>query len=270
MYMPGGALLRGKMDLTASRRRATTASLQDALTVHDPVLRPRRPLPPKLPRRAWALAIGTFVCAYGFLFTVVHPYVDTRRCVARLPDPFFVWIPFHDAWSMVTHDFFYVVTAAVMVKLLVQVARGEHRPLVRFGFGISLQAVFRALTMWLLPLCRDNVQPGTPAIIDVDSLNLGFARIPWRSWATNDLMFSGHVAEFLVLSLAVRGTWPRSAQIALAVFQILQAFALVATRGHYAIDIVVAVPFAIVSAQLADVILRRLLPGTRQPTAPTA
>jgi hypothetical protein len=109
-----------------------------------------------------------------------------------------------------------------------------------------------------LPLCRATATPGHAVLASVPSLNLGFARVPWLPWATNDLMFSGHVCEFLILYLAVRSTWPRGALWALIVFQVLEALALVITRGHYTIDIVIAVPFAFLADRIAAVSLARL------------
>lgn len=222
------------------------------------------PLPP--PRRfgpaVWGAVAAAFVLAYGFLFTVVHPYVDTRTCVAQLPDPLFAVLAYDPRWYRVSHELFYVVTAVVLAALISQAARGDHRPLVRFALGISLQAVMRALTMALLPLCRATVSPGHAARALVPTLDLGFARLPFLPWATNDLMFSGHVGEFLILYLAVRGSWPRPALAALIAFQILEALALVITRGHYTIDIVAAVPFAFLADRMALAALERV---RRQP-----
>ncbi|HXU80391.1 MAG TPA: phosphatase PAP2-related protein [Polyangia bacterium] len=215
-----------------------------------------------LPRRfrplVWGAVAAAFAAAYGFLFTVVHPYVDTRLCVAQLPDPLFALLGFDARWFRVSHDLFYLVTAVALAALVTQALRGDQRPLVRFGLGVSLQAVMRSLTMALLPLCRVTVTPGHAAYAVVPTLDLGFAHIPWLPWAKNDLMFSGHVGEFLILYLAVRTSWPRPALVALVAFQILEAMALVITRGHYTIDIVVAVPFAFLADQVAVAILERI------------
>lgn len=51
------------------------------------------------------------------------------------------------------------------------------------------------------------------------------------------------MGEFLILTWVTR-SWPRPARVTLVIFQILQAYALLATRGHYTIDIVLAVPCA--------------------------
>jgi hypothetical protein len=222
-------------------------------------------LPARFPAWIWGVVIASFVVAYGFLFSVVHPYVDTRPCVAQLPDPLFALLPYDPRWYRVSHELFYVVTAVVMAALLAQAARGEHRPIIRFAFGISLQAPLRALTMVLLPLCRATVLAGHAARTTVPTLNLGFAHIPWLTWATNDLVFSGHVAEFLILTLAVRAFWPRAAVGALLVFQVLEALALIITRGHYTADVVIAVPFALFADRLSVATLRRLArPRERQ------
>jgi hypothetical protein len=201
-------------------------------------------LPARLPMRIWVATTVAFLVAYGFLFTVVHPLVDTRRCVARLPDPLFAVLPYAHGWYLVSHELFYLVTVVSLSALVALAARGDHRPLVRFALGISLQAALRSITLALLPICRATVEPGHAALDHLPTVDLGFARVPWRTWATNDLVFSGHVAEFLILSFAVWGVWPRRARVALVAFQLLQTVALIATRGHYTVDIVIAVPFA--------------------------
>jgi len=69
------------------------------------------------------------------------------------------------------------------------------------------------------------------------------------------------VGEFLLVQRAGHG-WPRAARIGMLVFQVVQAIALIGTRGHYTIDIVVAIPFAIV-ADLSALALLARLPGAR-------
>jgi hypothetical protein len=215
-------------------------------------------LPARFRPAIWGLVAAAFLAAYGFLFVVIHPLVDTRPCVAQLPDPLFRLLAYDPRWYRVSHELFYAVTVMALVALLGQAARGEHRPVLRFAMGISFQAPLRALTMYLLPLCRATVLPGHPARLQVPTLNLGFAKIPFLTWASNDLVFSGHVAEFLILSLAVRAFWPRTAMAALVVFQILEALALIITRGHYTVDLVIAVPFALLADRMAVAALARL------------
>ena len=243
-------------------RYSLAPPLVQHLAPTEPIDRVSRDPAARLPARfrpwVWVLVVGSFLAAYGFLFTVVHPFIDTRICVAHLPDPLFRLIPFDGRWYRISHELFYAVTAMSVIGLVVLAARGEHRPMLRFGLGLSLQAPMRALTMALLPLCKATVEVGHAARATIPTLNLGFARIPWLTWATNDLVFSGHVCEFLVLYFAVRAFWPRGALWGLIVFQILEAIALVATRGHYTVDIVIAVPFAFLADRLAVTLLSRL------------
>jgi hypothetical protein len=217
-------------------------------------------LPARFPPAVWAAAASFFVCAYVFLFAVVHPYVDTRICLAQLPDPLFAYIPYDGRWYRISHELFYLVTAAALTGLVTQAARGEQRPLLRFGVGVGFQALFRSLTMSLLPLCKATVAPGHRALEHVPTFSIGPLTVPWRAWATNDLVFSGHVAEFLILFFAVRTTWPRTALAGLVVFQVLQAVALIATRGHYTVDLVIAVPFALLADRLGVWLLGRSAP----------
>lgn len=223
----------------------------------DPAAR----LPARLPISAWLGTVASLLLAYGFLFTYVHPHVDIRRCVARLPDFMFSVLPFDPRWYLVSHELFYAVSLACLGGLLYQAARGEHRPLLRFSAGVSFQAVLRSITLLMLPICKATVEPGQAALDHMPTLDLGFARIPWRMWATNDLIFSGHVGEFLILSFAVWPSWPLGARVGLVVFQLLQATALIATRGHYTIDIVIAVPFAFFADRVTVAVLGRWTRG---------
>jgi hypothetical protein len=202
-------------------------------------------------RSVWAACLAFVGFAYAFQFSVVHPYIDMRACVSQLPDPLFTVVAYNPRWYLVSHELFYLASVVGIGALLVQAARGDHRPVLRFGVGIAFQALFRSLTMWLLPLCKVTVLPGRPALSSVPTIALGPLHVPWRAWATNDLVFSGHVAEFLILSLAVRWSWPRPARWTLAAFQVLQAIALISTRGHYTVDLIIAVPFAVCADRLA-------------------
>jgi hypothetical protein len=223
---------------------------------------PSARLPARLPLSVWLGAAAALLLAYGFLFTYVHPHVDVRRCVARLPDFMFAVLPFDPRWYRVSHELFYLVSLACLGALFYQAARGEHRPLLRFAAAVALQAVLRSITLLMLPICKANVEPGHAALDHMPMADLGFARIPWRMWATNDLIFSGHVSEFLILSFAIWPSWPPGARLGLVVFQLLQATALIATRGHYTIDIIIAVPFAFFADRVTVAALARWTRGT--------
>jgi hypothetical protein len=214
-------------------------------------------LPSRLPLRAWLVAILLFVGAYGFMWSVVHVRADTEPCLTRLVDPLFDVIPYDRAWYYVTHDVYEIVTILAVTALFLQSLRGDHRPLVRWGTGLAIQAILRSTTISLLPICRHNIEPGTIALDEIPMLDLGFTQIPWRVWASNDLIFSGHVGEFLLLYWSTR-TWPKSVRRLLIVFQIFQAYGLIATRGHYTIDILLAIPCAFFADSLAVELLDRL------------
>lgn len=201
-------------------------------------------VPMRLPPWVWvAIAVG-FAIAYGIMFTVVHVAADTRPCVAQLPDPLFGMIRYDPRWFYFSHQVYYVFTFGGLGALFYGAIRhGNHAPLGRFAAGLSIQAALRCATVILLPICRATVAPGTIVLAEVPTLDLYFFQVPWRLWAVNDLIFSGHVGEFLLMFWATRH-WPRWSRVSLVVFQVLQAYALLATRGHYLIDILLAIPCA--------------------------
>jgi hypothetical protein len=211
---------------------------------------PAELLPAKLPLRVWILSSVAFVSAYLFLWSYVHIQADIRPCELTLKDPLFRWIPHDRRWFFVSHEVYEVFTVCAVGALLYRAIRGDHRPLVRFGAALSVQGLLRATTIMLLPLCRANLKPGDIAIDRIPTVDLGLFELPWRMWATNDLVFSGHVGEFLLLTWVTRD-WPRPVRVLLIVFQLLQAYALIATRGHYTIDIILAVPCAFLANAVA-------------------
>ncbi len=224
-------------------------------------------LPKKLPLAVWLCAIAMFVTAYGFMWCYVHVRADMQPCLTRLPDPLFGVIPYDRAWYFVTHDIYEVLTILIVATFFLQALRGEHRPIVRFGTALAIQALLRSSTIVLLPLCRWTVEPGTIVLDEVPLLDLGIAKIPWRVWASNDLVFSGHVGEFVIITLIAR-PWPRTLRGALIVFQLVQAYALVATRGHYTVDVLLAVPCAYFANAAAVALLSLLVRFSKDATLP--
>ena len=218
---------------------------------------PAAALPARLPLRVWVLASIAFVSVYLLMWSVVHVHVDMRPCLLQLPDPLFAIVPKNHRWALVTHDVYEVLTIGSVGVLVYQAIRGDHRGLVRFGAGLAVQAMLRCATLMLLPLCRANLTAGSIALKKVPTLQLGPIELPWRVWATNDLVFSGHVGEFLLLYWATR-SWPPAARAVLIVFQILQVYALLATRGHYTIDILLALPCAYFANGIVTACLLRL------------
>jgi hypothetical protein len=212
---------------------------------------------PRLSLAVWAFALFVFIAVYFFMFSYVHVVADTRLCLLRLDDPLMALVPHDPRWLFITVDVYTVITLVALAALFAQAYLGDHRPVVRWGLGLAVCGVFRAATILLVPLCRWTRQPGTAALSSVPTLDLGFVEIPWRMFASNDLLFSGHVCELILLLRATR-SWPAWARAILWAFQILQIIGLISGRGHYTVDIVVAIPVAICADHAAFHILRWL------------
>ncbi len=179
-----------------------------------------------------------------------HPLVDTRACVGHFPDPLFGVIPEDQRFTFVTRGLYYVFNIVGPIGLIIWAARGDQAPLLRFMGALALQGLFRSTTLILVPLCQVHVTPGVPVLAAFPTLDVGFMTFPWRAWAVNDLFYSGHVGEFLLMHRAVAwGPWPL--RLLLYVFHPIQAYALMATREHYSLDILAAVPFAFLADALS-------------------
>src|SRR5262249_20170709 len=164
-------------------------------------------LPPRLPWTAWGLATTAFVCVYFWLFSFVHVHADTTACQLRLDDPLYRIIPLNLWWDAITVWTYMYLTGTCVLVMIVQATLGDQRPLVRFGTGLAIMGLIRGLCILLVPLCRVNSEPGTATFTTTPLLDLGFTQIPWRMWAKNDMLFSGHVGEFILL-LRLTRSWP--------------------------------------------------------------
>jgi hypothetical protein len=207
-------------------------------------------LPPHMPWTAWGLASVSFVCVYFWLFSFVHVRADTTACQLRLDDPLYHVIPLNLWWDYVTVWTYMGLTLTCVLLMIVQAVLGDARPITRFGMGLAIMGLIRGMCIWLVPLCRVNSEPGTATFQVAPVLDLGFAQIPWRMWAKNDMLFSGHVGEFILL-LRLTRSWPRWARSFLWVFSALQIFGLLSTRGHYTVDIILAFPCAYFADRMA-------------------
>jgi hypothetical protein len=214
-------------------------------------------LPMRLPGAAWVIAFLPVLGVYFFMFTVVHVVADTRLCLVRLDDPLMALVPHDPRWLFITVDVYVAISIAALAALLAQAALGDHRPLVRVGTGLAICGSFRAATILLVPICRWTLEPGTAALASVPTLDLGVFAIPWRVFASNDLLFSGHVCEMILLIRATR-SWPSGVRALLWAYQILQIVGLIGGRGHYTVDLLVAIPVAICADHAAYQIVRRL------------
>jgi hypothetical protein len=209
------------------------------------------------PAAVWVAVLFSLACVYAFMFGVVHVACDMRPCVARLPDPLMDLVPLDIRWALVTRTIYAFITGGGAIWFIVLAVRGNHRPALRFATALAITALLRSTTVLLLPLCRATIEPGTIVLTQTPLLDLGLFKVPFRTYATNDLVFSGHIAELLMLTWAGGKWWPRGALPVLVVFQILQAYGLLATRGHYTVDMVIAVPFAFFADRLASWVLER-------------
>jgi hypothetical protein len=214
-------------------RQLTRPERDDAITI------PRR-----LHFRTWMFAIGVFFSVYAFTFSVVHVTADMRECQLHLSDPLHDIVPLDLWWWNISITGYEIVTLFMVGLLLVQAYLGDHRAIVRFGVGLGVMGIFRACTILLVPLCRVGQTLGTARLHETPTLSIfGLFHIPWQMWASNDLLFSGHVAE-TILFLRVTRAWPKPVRLFLVAFTIAQIYALLATRGHYTVDLIVAIPVA--------------------------
>jgi hypothetical protein len=214
-------------------------------------------LPRRIHGRVWILAFFAFVAVYTFMWSVVHVIADRRRCMGHLADPLHHLVPLDMRFSVVTRDLYVVVTLAVLAAMLVTAALVDHRPIIRFALALAVVGLLRSATILLVPLCRVGVEAGTAWLAEAPRIDLGPLAFMWRPFASNDLLFSGHMAESI---LAIRATrsWPRPVRAFLWLFLLLQGHAMLATRGHYTVDILVAIPMACTADRVSVVIAREL------------
>lgn len=209
-------------------------------------------LPRRLPARLWLATIACFLVVYYLMFSWVHIWADMRPCLAPLRDPLLALIPHDRRWLAVTGDGWVLVTLGVGLGGVIIHARlyGDHRPAIRWGIALTIMALMRSLTILLIPACNAQLAPGSMPLCRVPTVSLGPLAIPWHISASNDLVFSGHIAELVLLQLATR-SWPRPLRAALWACTGIMAYALMATRGHYLWDILAALPCAWLADRLA-------------------
>ena len=214
-------------------------------------------LPRRLPARLWLATIACFLVVYYLMFSWVHIWADMRPCLAPLRDPLLALIPHDRRWLALTGYGWVLVTLGVGLGGVVIHARlyGDHRPAIRWGLALTIMAVMRSLTILLIPACNAQLAPGSVVLCSVPTVSLGPLAIPWHISASNDLVFSGHIAELVLLLLATR-SWPRLLRAGLCALTAVMAYALMATRGHYLWDILAALPCAWLADRLALAALR--------------
>jgi hypothetical protein len=211
-------------------------------------------LPVRLTYTTWVVTFLAFILMYFFMFSVVHPTADTRPCLLRLDDPLYPLVPYNRGWAFVTMTCYVVITLTAGFALLGQAYLGDHRPILRWIGGLTIQGMLRSATILLVPFCKETVSPGTQVLATMPTTTFFGFTFPWRPFATNDLLFSGHVGEFLLLMRVTR-SWPPAVRAFLWGYQILQVYGLLATRTHYTVDMIVAIPCAFFADRMAVAML---------------
>jgi hypothetical protein len=215
----------------------------------------------RYPWPVWVAVMSAFALVHCTLFGYVHNAVDLRVCSAYSPDPFLRFVPFDSRWTLVTHDLYLAMTLAVSAVVIVQAIYGVHTPALRLALSLCFMTSMRMATLLMIPLCRPTVKAfAPPPLASPQMLNLHFFSIPWRVFALNDLVYSGHTALF-VLVLLISGTWFVLARLGVAVFLVLMMYGLLAARDHYSVDLLLAFPCAFFANALAVRILRHFTPG---------
>ncbi len=206
----------------------------------------------------WVAILSLTAVVHYTLFGIVHNYVDMRVCIGYSPDPLLKIIPFDTRWSLISRDFYFWITIDVSLAFIVLSFLGTHSGALRFALALCFQTLLRMACLIAIPLCRATVQAGAPPpLASPQMLNLHFFSVPWRVFALNDLVYSGHTALFLIMLLSSR-TWMPMVRAGIAVFLVFMVYALLATRDHYTIDILLAFPAAFFANFLAVSILRRM------------
>jgi hypothetical protein len=205
----------------------------------------------------WVAVFTAFFIVHGLLFCLVHNYVDMRACMGHSPDPLLKLIPFDPRWRMVTIYLYIAFIVVTALAVLTQAARGLHSPALRWALALVFMTSMRMATLMMIPLCGPTVPAGYPAALASPAmLNLGFLSFPWRVFAQNDMVYSGHTSLFVMLLLATR-TWAPAARVTVGIFVALMMYALLGEREHYTIDLLLAFPCSFFADTLSVTLLRR-------------
>ena len=212
--------------------------------------------------RVWTGVFTAFLIIHYLLFGIVHNYVDMRPTIGYSPDPLLKFIPFDMRWSLISIDLYVLMIVITAIAVIVQATRGVHTPMLVWALALCFHTTMRMGTLMMIPLTRPNLPSTAPPLTSPQMLNLGFVSIPWRVFALNDLVYSGHTSLFIMLLLAT-GTWPKFWRWVVGVFLVSMVYALLATRDHYTVDILLAIPCAYFSVGMAKAILRHVKPRPR-------
>lgn len=211
--------------------------------------------PPVAGSEAWALALAEpafrwrwlvlLVLLFGGLVPVVPGFFHyiQQRSGAVAFDPLLGLLPRYD----VAVPVFALMYGSVLVAVG-WLTRHPHLFL-RGLWGYFILLLLRMASIWLLPL----VPP-----LDILAMPDPFLALIFHTEAseaiTKDLFFSGHTSTVVLLALAVRGRWLRSA---LALGATLIGLLVLVQRVHYTYDVLAAPLFAWLAYWAAGFIWRK-------------
>ncbi|MEA2166630.1 MAG: superfamily C-terminal [Thermoanaerobaculia bacterium] len=197
------------------------------------------------------------VVVHYVLFGFVHNAVDTRICIGYSPDPLFSLIPRDDRWFLVTRTLYEAVAYAATIAVFYQAFRGLHTAVLRWSIALCFMTTMRMATLLLIPLCRPTVQAfAPPPLASPMMLNLHFFSVPFRVYALNDVIYSGHTSLYILLLLCTN-RWRSIYRVLLGLFLLVMVYGLIAARDHYSIDILLAIPCSYFADACARFLLRR-------------
>lgn len=163
-----------------------------------------------------------------------------------IPDPLLAYLPARD----VSGDAFAVIYLGIGLGVITLLPRPLR--LLRALWAYWLLHVFRCLTLLLVPL-----EPPTGLVVLHDPLvERFFYAAP--SPITKDLLFSGHTATLLLLTLAVPAGWRRWV---LGAATVLIGSLVLVQHAHYTYDVLAAVPFTLLAYALAGRVCSGTLPS---------
>jgi hypothetical protein len=205
----------------------------------------------------WVAALLVLIGVHTILFGYMQNLVDLRPCIGYSPDPLMKLIAIDERWQFVTITLYLWVAVGVLLVIIYQAVRGLHYPLMLLMMASSITSTIRIVTLYLLPLCNPLVTPGgAPPLTASATVNLYFVQFPFRPFAVNDLVFSGHIGIYMLL-LYVTPHWSTKVRIALAAFIVLMMYGLIATREHYTIDLLLAIPCSFFAYSIARQLLKQ-------------
>ncbi|HYQ79854.1 MAG TPA: phosphatase PAP2-related protein, partial [Anaeromyxobacteraceae bacterium] len=157
-----------------------------------------------------------------------------QRPGATLPDPLLRLLEPRDV-TWLTFSLIYAGLLAGVALLL-----RRPRDLLAAVQAYAVMAVFRLAVMWATPL---DPPPGMIALVDPFVQAFGTGQV-----LTRDLFFSGHTSTMFLLFLAAPGRLARGLFLACTA---LVAACVLWQHVHYAVDVMVAPPFAYAAWRVA-------------------